>query len=353
MKNPGGAALRRSSWSLSDPDSEVDSSHGTEADPDAANGRHRMKSIKGKLLSWVTAMAAVALTAAPGLIGVNLGAADTNSTRGFRGPTEMEQFIDGVMAGQRESHHIVGAVVVVVMDGDLFFAKGYGPANLERNLPVDPSTTLFRIGSVTKLLTASAVMRLWEQDKLRLDENVSTTICAVCSVPATFPEPFALHTSWSIPPVLKMIDRALIPPSPSAVKPLVITLANELPARVRPPGALSVYSNHGTALAGLLRDAGSLQMYWEEYVEKNILDPLGMDHSTVWQPVRPELEPCLGRGLSPPERPVRGHRFRIRPHCSRRLRQRLRCRHGALHDRPARGRTRERTPYSSPRKRLG
>ena len=66
MTTPGGAALLRSSSHLGDPDSEVDSCDGSEADPDAANGRHRMKSIKGKLLSWVTAMAAVALTAAPG-----------------------------------------------------------------------------------------------------------------------------------------------------------------------------------------------------------------------------------------------------------------------------------------------
>ena len=75
----------------------------------------------------------------------------------------------------------------------------------------------------------------------------------------------------------------------------MITLANELPARVRPPGTLSVYSNHGTALAGLLVQEVS-GMLWEEYVEKNILDPLGMDHSTVWQPVRPELERHLAVG---------------------------------------------------------
>ena len=156
-----------------------------------ANGRHRMESMKSPLNSRVTLMAAAALAAAPGLVGVNFGAADTNSTRGFRGPTEMEQFIDGVMAGQRESHDIVGAVVVVVAKGDLFFAKGYGHANLERNLPVDPSTTLFRIGSVTKLLTASAVMQLWEQDQVRLDEDVNHYLRAF-QVPATFPEPITL-----------------------------------------------------------------------------------------------------------------------------------------------------------------
>ena len=149
----------------------------------------------------------------------------------------MEQFIDGVMAGQRESHHIVGAVVVVVMDGDLFFAKGYGPANLERNLPVDPSTTLFRIGSVTKLLTASAVMRLWEQDKLRLDENVNHYLRGL-QVPATFPEPITL--SHLLAHTAGFEDRSigLFSHQSSAVKPLVITLANELPARVRPPGTL-------------------------------------------------------------------------------------------------------------------
>jgi CubicO group peptidase (beta-lactamase class C family) len=239
-------------------------------------------------------MAAVALAAAPGLAGIGLATAETESSRGFRGPAEMEQFIDGVMAGQRESREIVGAVVVVVSDGDIYFSKGYGHADLQRQLPVDPNTTLFRIGSVTKLFTASAVMQLWEQNKLRLDEDVNHYLRAF-QVPATLPEPITLAHLLTHTAGFEDRSIGLFSHHPTAVQPLVITLADELPARVRPPGRISVYSNHGMALAGLLVQEVS-GMLWEEFVQTNILQPLGMEHTTDWQPVRPELEPHLAVG---------------------------------------------------------
>ena len=61
--------------------------------------------------------------------------------------------------------HIAGAAVAVVKDSKLFFAKGYGDADLEKGIPVDPEQTVFRIGSVGKLLTWTAVMQLVEQGK--------------------------------------------------------------------------------------------------------------------------------------------------------------------------------------------
>ncbi|HEU0291142.1 MAG TPA: serine hydrolase domain-containing protein [Anaerolineales bacterium] len=89
----------------------------------------------------------------------------TASSQG-QGPTdaaELEAFLDELLASQMDEHHIAGAAVSVVKDGGLFFAKGYGYADLENSIPVDPEQTGFRIGSVTKLFTATAVMQLVEQ----------------------------------------------------------------------------------------------------------------------------------------------------------------------------------------------
>lgn len=221
-------------------------------------------------------------------------AAEPDPPRGFRGPAEMRQFVDGIMAGQRESLDIAGAVVVVVADGAIYFSKGYGRADIRNERPVDPETTLFRIGSVTKLFTATAMMQLWEQDKLELDQDVNLYLQAI-QVPPTFPEPITpahllAHTAGFEDRFLGLFCH-----DPSNVKPLVITLDIELPERVRRPGEVSVYSNHGTALAGLLVQEVS-GMLWEEYVQKNILDPLGMEHTTVWQPVSPALKPTLAIG---------------------------------------------------------
>jgi CubicO group peptidase (beta-lactamase class C family) len=49
---------------------------------------------------------------------------------------ELEHFLDGVMSAQLESYHIPGATVAVVKDGELFFAKGYGNADLKNHKPV-------------------------------------------------------------------------------------------------------------------------------------------------------------------------------------------------------------------------
>jgi CubicO group peptidase (beta-lactamase class C family) len=83
----------------------------------------------------------------------DLAGVETNPSRGFRGSAEMEAFVDGVITAQLESLHIPGAAVAVVADGKLYFTNGYGDADRETGRKVDPETTLFRIGSVTKLLT--------------------------------------------------------------------------------------------------------------------------------------------------------------------------------------------------------
>ncbi|MBE0684706.1 MAG: serine hydrolase, partial [Anaerolineaceae bacterium] len=106
-------------------------------------------------------------------------------------PADISAFVDGVMATSMESNHVPGAVVVVVKDGEVFFAKGYGYADLANKTPVDPATTLFRPGSVSKLFTWTAVMQLVEAGKLDLDADVNTYLDF--EIPATYPQPITLR----------------------------------------------------------------------------------------------------------------------------------------------------------------
>lgn len=73
-------------------------------------------------------------------------------------PKELEAFIDGLMAAHMQTRKIPAATISVVKDGELFFAKGYGYADRERRIPVDPARTLFRPGSISKLFTWTAVI---------------------------------------------------------------------------------------------------------------------------------------------------------------------------------------------------
>ncbi len=76
-----------------------------------------------------------------------------SQAQGPTDPAEMEAFLDDFFAKSMEEHHVPGAAVSVVKDGQLFFTKGYGFADLETKIPVDPEQTIFAIGSVGKLFT--------------------------------------------------------------------------------------------------------------------------------------------------------------------------------------------------------
>jgi CubicO group peptidase (beta-lactamase class C family) len=89
-------------------------------------------------------------------------------------PAEMEAFFDGEIQPKMDEQHIPGVTLVVVKDGEILFTKGYGYADVAQGIPVDPETTLFRMGSASKLFAWTAVMQLAEQGKLDLDADVNT-----------------------------------------------------------------------------------------------------------------------------------------------------------------------------------
>lgn len=72
--------------------------------------------------------------------------------------------------------NIPNAVLSAVHEGEVILEKGYGYADLKLEVPVDPKTSLFRIGSISKLMTWTAVMQLVEQGKLDLDTDVNEYI---------------------------------------------------------------------------------------------------------------------------------------------------------------------------------
>lgn len=246
--------------------------------------------------SWIGQVVLAAVICASGLQAQEpaAGPEDNAAVRGLRDRAELEAFLDGIMAAQRESLHIQGAVVSVVKDGQLFFSKGYGYADVKKGRKVDPARTLFRIGSVSKLFTWHAVMQLVEQGKLDLNTDLNVYLTAF-KIPATFPEPVTMthlltHTPGFEDRVLGLFRRKA-----EEMKPLGELLAEELPARVRRPGHLASYSNHGTALAGYVVEVVS-GVPWAEYIEKNILEPLEMRHTTVRQPLPPEIADDMAQG---------------------------------------------------------
>src|SRR5690242_13285062 len=101
------------------------------------------------------------------------GALLTTALAGPTDPKELEAWMDQFLADYLKSSPAPSLGFVLVKDGKILFQKGYGYADAEKKAPVVPGETLFYAASVSKLLTATAVMQLIEQGRLKLDADVN------------------------------------------------------------------------------------------------------------------------------------------------------------------------------------
>lgn len=204
-------------------------------------------------------------------------------------------WLDGFMPYALETGDIAGAVVVVVKDGQVLVQKGYGYADLAARTPVDPETTLFRPGSVSKLFTWTAVMQLVEQGKLDLDADVDQYIDF--KIPARDGKPVTLRQIMTHTAGFEEQIRALIIEDPAKIVPLDQALKHWIPARIHAPGSTPAYSNYATAIAGYIVQRVSGQPF-DQYIAQHIFQPLGMQHSSFSQPLQPALLEKMSKGYA-------------------------------------------------------
>uniref|UniRef100_A0A7D5GMB7 Beta-lactamase family protein n=2 Tax=Natrinema halophilum TaxID=1699371 RepID=A0A7D5GMB7_9EURY len=213
-------------------------------------------------------------------------------------PNAFESFLDGLVRAQLDAHEIPGATVAVV-DGNSEFAKGYGVSDSRSETPVRADETLFRIGSVSKLLTWTAVMQGVERGRLDLDADVNQYLNEI-DVPGTDEQPVTLdHLGTQTPGFEDRVHGTFVLDE-TDLQPLEQALVEEQPARVRPPGQFTAYSNYGAGLSGHIA-ATTAGMSFENYVAAEIFDPLSMNRSTFAQPVPDGLRADLAKGYTATE----------------------------------------------------
>ncbi|TKG94353.1 class A beta-lactamase-related serine hydrolase [Puteibacter caeruleilacunae] len=201
---------------------------------------------------------------------------------------QYSDYIDGAANRFLRRWELKGLSMSVVKDGKLVFAKGYGLADAETNLPVTPAH-LFRMASVSKLITAIAIMKLVDENKLSLDSYVFGEA-------GIFNEPEYL--SYKDKRIGKIKIRHLLSHSGGwsqrygdpAFHPLDIArkVGDENPATPDTylkfvvsrrlhftPGTRKSYSNMGYVILGKVIEKVS-EMPYEEYVNFKILYPLGI-----------------------------------------------------------------------------
>ena len=208
---------------------------------------------------------------------------------------DLGAFFDGFVPIELQRDDIAGAVVLVVKDGSVLFAKGYGYSDVKSKKPVTVGDTLFRPGSISKTFTWTAVMQLVEQGKIDLNRDVNDYLDF--KIPATFDKPITMKDLMTHTPGFEETLKDLFVASASDMRPLRDYLATHLPAQIFPPGTTPAYSNYGATLAGYIVQRVS-GMPFDDYVEQNILQPLGMHRTTFRQPLPADLQPLMSNGYN-------------------------------------------------------
>ena len=203
-------------------------------------------------------------------------------------------FIDHVMDPAAGGAPYVGASVAIVGPEADDWLKGYGHADVGRSVAVDPTATRFRLGSVSKWFTATAVVQLIDAGRIGLEDPVNDHLTRF-----QLPEPFGVPVT--VEHLLTHrggFEENHIGTSTDRVYELPVSteiIQGLLPQAARPPGGPVVYSNFGVSVLGaLIEDVTGLT--YGEYLQQRIFEPLGMSGSGVgYRPLLPDAhaEPAL------------------------------------------------------------
>jgi D-alanyl-D-alanine carboxypeptidase len=168
-----------------------------------------------------------------------------------------------------------GAAVLVVQNGTVKLRKGYGLADLEFGVPMDPSN-VFPICSITKQFTAVAILQLVEAGKLKLTDDLGMFVpdYSTGKTNVTLAQLLA-HTS-GIPNVSNDLERQKMWQENITPNQMLDFIRNK-PLDF-PPGSDWKYSNTGYILLGLVIEKASGQRY-PDYIRTHLLAPAGMTHS--------------------------------------------------------------------------
>src|SRR6185503_12295802 len=195
---------------------------------------------------------------------------------------------DKVIPDLMRKYKIPGGAVAVVRDGKLIYARGFGYADVENKTPVEPDA-LFRIASVSKLITSAAVMTLIEEGKLKLDDRVAPLIADLTPAPGATIDPrweqitirqLLDHTGgWDRdkpggfdPMFVSAIAAAAVgAPAPASAETIIRYMKGK-PLDFD-PGAKFVYSNFGYCILGrVIERLGGMK--YAEFVRTRVLQPV-------------------------------------------------------------------------------
>jgi CubicO group peptidase (beta-lactamase class C family) len=190
--------------------------------------------------------------------------------------TTVAATVDPIIEADLQESGAPGATFVFVQGGRIVYERGYGIADLASGAKVDPARTVWPIASITKAVTAMALLQLVDDGRVDLDADVNRYLVRL-QVPAQgFPSLTLRHLLSHTGGLDELPGRQFDGREPED---LAAFLRNRL-VRYRAPGVLTAYSTYGILLAGVLLEDVSGQRY-AEYLREHVFGPARMASARV------------------------------------------------------------------------
>lgn len=182
------------------------------------------------------------------------------------------QALERIAMDELQENRIPGAAVAIVLGDKLAFAKGFGVANVETGAPV-MTNTLFRIGSMTKVFTAAAIVATAEGKSISLKEPIGTHLKRVSAPLASI----TLHQLLSHTAGIRDEASHYGSHEESALLSAVVSWGKDY--LFTEPGQVFSYANPGYAVAGAVLEGLASRPY-ADAMNEAVFRPLGMTNST-------------------------------------------------------------------------
>ncbi len=184
------------------------------------------------------------------------------------------------MDAQQVYRNIPGISIGLIYDQELLYTKSFGYADLDHKVAPDADTP-YRIASITKTFTATALMQLRDAGKLRLDDPVKDYL-PWFNIKQKFPDQPPITIRQLLTHTSGLPREAAFPYWTDHVFPTMDQIKATIGDQetIYPPATQIKYSNLGMSLAGEIVAAASGETY-ESYIQTHIFTPLGMTNSAV------------------------------------------------------------------------
>jgi serine beta-lactamase-like protein LACTB len=209
-----------------------------------------------------------------------LAATDSATAQDHRFSADKKGQIDAAVAKFMASTHVPGLSVGVVENGEYVWATGYGLADVENNAPASEHT-LFRLGSISKSLTATGAVELWERGRLDLDAPVQKYCPAFPQKPWPITTRQVMGHLAGIRHYKTGAEDLEIGNTKHFVNPIQAGLdffKDE--ALLSEPGKTFHYSTHGYTLVACVMEGASGTPY-VDYMMQNVFAPADMEHTVT------------------------------------------------------------------------